>query len=83
MEKKDRIEILMEDMQSNFKLVLEGHAVLNNKIDHLAQETSERFEMVDAKLNLLNQKIDAVAKDLAAHRADTEIHRAPYRVSET
>ncbi len=48
-------------MQSNFKLVLEGHSVLNNKI----------------KLNLLNQKIDAVAADLAAHCAPYRVSESP------
>ena len=30
----------------------------------------------------LTRKIDAVATDHAAHRADTEIHRMDYKISE-
>ncbi len=123
MEKKDRIEILLEDMQSKFELVLEGHDVLRSEIARTARQTQERIDLVEEKITVLNQKIDtvksdltsridqvesnlskridqvearidqvetglsakidAVAADLAAHRADTETHRTPYRVSES
>jgi len=133
MEKKDKIEILLEDMQSKFELVLEGHDALRNEIARTAHQTHDKIDLVEEKILILNQKIDAVksdltaridqvetkietaktelstridqvetklstridqvetrlsskidavAADLAAHRADTETHRAPYRVSE-
>jgi len=37
---------------------------------------------IDGVRDELGQKIDAVATDLAAHRADTEIHRIDYKISE-
>ena len=58
--------ILFEDFQSKFDLVLEGHAVLNHKIDRLAQDTHERFDMMEVKFSFLNQKIDAVKSDFSA-----------------
>jgi hypothetical protein len=80
--KKDHLEILLEDMNGKLDLVLEGHAVLAEKIDRLARDTDERFKLVDLKFDALNDKIDAVAADLRAHRADTEAHHGIYRVKE-
>jgi len=79
---KDHLEILLEDMCGNVKLVLEGHEVLRHEIQDLARETRERFEVVDLKFEALNTKIDSVATDLKAHRADTEVHHGIYRVKE-
>ncbi|UCZ57163.1 hypothetical protein LGV61_02480 [Desulfurispirillum indicum] len=98
MEKQDRFEILLEDINSKFELVLEGHNslrqefgrefeklnkriddvdfkvdVVNNRLNEVDAKLSKRIDEVDAKLS---RKIDAVAADLAAHRADTELHRA-------
>ena len=90
---KDHLEILLEDMNKKFDLVLEGHAVLGKKIDDNAKEVTEKFEMTNLQIKAvsqkidsvevkLSQKVDAVAADLAEHRADTEKHRIEYKVSE-
>ena len=79
---KDHLEILLEDIRGNVKLVLDGHEVLRHDIQDLARETKERFEVVDLKFEVLNTKIDSVAVDLKAHRADTEAHHGIYRVKE-
>jgi hypothetical protein len=90
---KDHLEILLEDMNKKFDLVLEGHAVLGKKIDDNAKEVEEKFELTNLQIKAvsqkidnveakLSQKIDAVASDLAEHRADTEKHRIEYKVSE-
>jgi hypothetical protein len=82
---KDHLEILLEDMNSKFELMIEGYQSLNSKIDDLSRKTDERFDLVDFKFSVLNQKIDAVdeklskkidavATDLKSHRADTEAH---------
>ncbi|ACH38655.1 heptapeptide repeat protein [Citrifermentans bemidjiense Bem] len=81
--KKDNLEVILEQMNSKFDLVLEGHAVLRNEIRDLSRKTDERFDMVDFKIETLNKKIDAVACDLSAHRADTEAHHGVYRVMES
>ena len=79
---KDHLEILLEDMRGNFKLVLDGHEVLRRDIQELSRKTDERFEVFDLKFEALNDKIDAVAADLKAHRADTEAYHGIYQVKE-
>ncbi|MBD1401141.1 hypothetical protein [Pelovirga terrestris] len=78
---KEHLEIIHEDMNSKFDLILEGHVGLRQAIDNLDKRTTERFDLVDFKFEVLNKKIDAVAADLSAHRADTEAHNI-YRVRE-
>jgi len=80
--KKDHLEILLEDIRGKFDLVLEGHDTLRKEIRGTREELGEKINLVDFKVGTLNQKIDAVAADLAAHRADTEIHQAHYGISE-
>lgn len=63
---QEYIEILLEEMNGKFDLVLEGHQVLNNEITRLRSETSERCDLVDLKFTALNTKIDNVAADLKA-----------------
>ena len=91
--KKDYLEIILEDMNSKFDLVLEGHAALDKKIDVKFDELSEKIELNSFKVDALNEKIDAVdarlskkldavAVDLKEHRADTEAHNDMYCVKE-
>ena len=63
---KDHLEIILEDMNSKFDLVLEGHQVLHREILDLSRKTDERFDLVDVKIDALNTKIDGVADDLKA-----------------
>lgn len=81
--KKENLEVILEQMNGKFDLVLEGHAMLRNEILELSRKTDERFDLVDFKIDTLNKKIDAVAADLSAHRADTEAHPGVYRVMES
>jgi hypothetical protein len=80
--KKENLEILLEDMNSKFELILEGHAALDRKIDLKFDELSEKIEHNSFKIDTLHKKIDAVAVDLKEHRSDTEAHRGVYRVKE-
>ena len=90
---KDHLEIRLEDIRGKFDLVLEGHDTLRKEIQDTREELGEKIDLVDFKVETLNrkidgvrdelvQKIDAVATDLAAHRADTEINRIDYKISE-
>ena len=70
---KDHLEVILENIDGKFDLVLEGYSTLNQKIDNLAQRTDERFDLVDLKFEAVHQrmdhlenKIDAVAADLKA-----------------
>jgi hypothetical protein len=83
---KDNLEMLLEDISGKFDLVLEGHSVLNKRIDDLDHKLDDRFDLMCFKMQAghenLSGKIDAVAADLAAHRRDTEAHPALYKVKE-
>lgn len=52
---------------------------LVKKID---DETGKLHRKIDDETGRLSKKIDAIIVDLAEHRADTEKHRADYKVSE-
>lgn len=84
--------MILEDINSKFDLILEGHDGLRGEIRELGRKTDERFDLVDFKIDTLNkkiddvdsrlsQKIDYVAAELQAHRTDTEVHRG-YQVRE-
>ncbi len=83
---KDHLEILLEDINGKFDLVIEGHGALRQRMDRLAEESRERDEhllfLIQSVNSTLGGKIDAVAADLAAHRRDTEAHGGVYRVKE-
>ena len=90
---KEHLEIILENIDKKFDIVIEDYSTLDRKIDNLAKKTDERFDLVDFKFSILNDKIDAVeetltgkidtvASDLKAHRKDTEVHHGIYRVKE-
>ena len=62
--KKENLEVLLEQMNGKFDLVLEGHEVLRSEIRDLSRKTDERFDLVDFKIDTLNKKIDAVDEKL-------------------
>jgi hypothetical protein len=57
---QDHLEILLEEMNSKFTLVLEGHSALHKVIQDSRQEFSEKLDLVNFKIEVLNDKIDAV-----------------------
>jgi hypothetical protein len=79
---KEHLEVILENIDKKFDIVIEGYSTLDRKIDDLAKKTEERFDLVDFKFSVLNDKIDAVASDLKAHRDDTEAHRSIYQIKE-
>ena len=81
--KKENLEIILEDINRNLDMILEGQQVLNGKIDNLERRNDERFDLINFKLDALINKIDAMANDLSVHRADTEAHHGIYRVKES
>ena len=62
---KDHLEVILEDINSKFDLVLEGHQVLHDEILELGRKTDERFDLVDFKIDTLNEKIDTVDEKLS------------------
>ena len=62
---KEHVEVILEDIQSKFELVLEGHDTLNRKIDNVAADLAEHKEQTAFLLNRLNEKIDRVENRLS------------------
>ena len=62
---KDYLEVILEDINSKFDLVLEGHASLDKKIDAKFDELSEKIDLNSFKIDALNDKIDAVDERLS------------------
>ena len=61
---KNHLEIILEDMNGKFKLVLEGHQVLRNDISRLHEELSGKIEDNSLAINALNGKVDRINEDL-------------------
>jgi hypothetical protein len=70
--KKENLEVILEDINSKFNLVLEGHEVLRSEIRDLSRQTNERFDLVDFKIDTLNKKIDNVESKLSKKIDDVE-----------
>ncbi len=81
MKKQDQMAILLEDMQSKFDLILEGHAALNHKIESTAQETHNRIDVLDEKICILNRKIDTVKAELST-RIDQVETKLSHRIDQ-
>lgn len=82
---KHQFGILWEDVQHKLDIVVEGHGILAEKLESTGDELKE-IQKVNQRLTLaeanLSKKINAISSDLAGHRADTEIHRKQYSISE-
>ncbi len=74
-----KVDALSQKIDTVDKKVDAVEKRLSDKIDVVDKKLSEKIDAVDKKLS---DKIDAVAADLAAHRADTEVHRVLYTVKE-
>jgi hypothetical protein len=61
---KEHLEMILEDINGKFDLLLEGHESLRGEIRELGRKTDERFDLVDFKIDTLNQKIDGVDERL-------------------
>jgi predicted nuclease with TOPRIM domain len=63
---KDHLEIILEDMQGKFDLLIEGHEGLRQELRATRQEVNERLDCVNFKIGVLNKKIDDVENRLSA-----------------
>lgn len=67
---KERYEILFEEMSSKIQLVLEGHATLDRRIEHLQQNVNDvRKELghVEEAVTETNQRLDMLMNRFDAH----------------
>jgi hypothetical protein len=62
---KEHPEMILEDINGKFDLILEGHESLRGEIRDLSRKTDERFDLVDFKIDTLNRKIDGVDERLS------------------
>jgi len=69
-EQQHRLEVILEDMNGKFDLLLEGHATLDRKIDLNQAEAMEKhgeaIAMIRTVHDSLDDKIDSVRDELKA-----------------
>jgi len=61
---KEHLEMILEDINGKFDLVLEGYAALDKKLDNRFDLLNEKIEMNSFRINVLSQKIDGVEEKL-------------------
>jgi len=61
---KDNLEMILEDINGKFDLVLEGYAALDKKLDDRFDELNEKIENNSFKIEILIQKLDGVEERL-------------------
>jgi septation ring formation regulator EzrA len=54
--------VILEDIDSKLDLVVEGHQVLDKKIEDFRGEVNEKFKEVDYKFEVVFEKFDEVDK---------------------
>ena len=69
---KDNLEMILEDINGKFDLVLEGYAALDRKLDNRFDELNEKIEDNSFKIEILNQKIVGVEEKLTKKIDDVE-----------
>lgn len=85
---KDHLLILLESIENKVQLTMEAVSALDNKIDKVEERLTEKIDIVDCKVMGLSKRLDSVEErlsseiaevraDLAAHRNNTELHKAP------
>lgn len=61
---KGNLEMILEDINNKFDLVLEGYAALDRKLDSRFDLLNEKIETNSFKIDVLNQKIDGFEEKL-------------------
>jgi len=61
---KEHFEILLENIDSKFNLVLEGYSVLAKQITDTRDELKEDITLLDVKITGLSKRVDAVETNL-------------------
>jgi hypothetical protein len=63
---KEHLEMILEDINGKFDLVLEGYAALDKKLDTRFDVLNEKIDNNSFKIDVLNKKIDGVDTKLTA-----------------
>lgn len=56
--KKDRFEVLLEAIQTDFKVFGESLELVNRKVDHGFRGIRDKFDVVDKTLSRIEAKLD-------------------------
>ena len=81
-----QLGIQTENFQHKLDIVVEGHQMLVEKINHVEVRLDQRMDGLERKICevhvSLSKEIKGVAADLKEHRTDTEVHKKIYKVKE-
>ena len=73
-EQEHRLEVILEDMNGKFDLLLEGHASLDQKIDRVHDSAKddhrESMAMIKTVHDSLDEKIDSVRDELKGEMSE-------------
>ena len=75
---KDHLEIILEDIQDKFDLVLEGHAALDKKIDKKFDQLSEKIDINSFKIDALHQTVKQNSQKIDA--LDEKVERNSLKI---
>ena len=80
---KDHLEVILEDMNHKFDIIIEGHIALDKRIDCKFNELKNDIEFLNFKIDTVNdnltQKIDGVEEKLT-HRIDAVEKKLTHRI---
>ncbi len=71
--KKEHFEVLLENMTSKIDLVLEGHAVLNKKIDDNQRKNEEDHHFLQQIIQTVSQETKNLRKEFVGFRKESEV----------
>ena len=64
MDEQNHLEIILEDMNSKFDLLIEGHQGLQREMREMRTDLKGDIELCNFKIDTLNTKIDGVEEKL-------------------
>ena len=63
---KDHLEILLEDMNGKFDLLLEGHQGLRNEITRTREELCEKIDLNTVRIEFVKEELISAKEELGA-----------------
>ncbi len=79
-EKDRHFGVILEDINSKFSVLVEGHSALNAKIDKNHQEFREFREETNSKFKILGNSISEVKKDVKVLKEDVGVLKEDVKV---
>lgn len=64
-EKKERFELLMEEIRDNVKAVAEGHGVIRSEMKQMEDRLADKILLVDGKVEFLGKEFRELKQDVA------------------